>query len=175
MYKQSIIFFGIVLPLLVVAAIIGGCFFLKNHISKSFEVKTTQYRVYTQSRNATMQIEGKVAKQREHLARWKKDLSADTRSSLRNNLKQIADKLPSKEFMETEFDPVAGKGGFGAASTQKSSQFRLGFRGSFRTVQKALAELEARMPQLQLQELRIEPNTQGNLLNFQVNYTAWEN
>jgi hypothetical protein len=175
MYKQSIIFFGIVLPMFAMAAIIGGCFFLKTHITESFEAKTAQFQIYTQSRNAAMQIEGSVAKQRSHLARWKQELSADTRSSLRNNLKQIADKLPSKEFMETVFDPVPGKGGFGAASTQKSSQFNLGFRGTYRTVQKALAELEARMPQLQLQELKIDPSAQGGLLNFQVSYTAWEN
>jgi hypothetical protein len=32
------------------------------------------------------------------------------------------------------------------------------------------------MPQLQLQELRIDPsNTQSTLLNYQVTYTAWEN
>jgi hypothetical protein len=175
MYKQSIIFFGIIVPMLAVAAIICGCFFLKNYIANSFNVKTSQYQAYTQSRNATMQIEGKVARQREHLKRWKSDLSVETTSSLRTNLKLISEKLPSKEFQETAFDPISGRGGFGSASTQKSSQIRLGFRGTFRTVQKALAELEARMPQLQLQELRIEPTQQGNLLNFQVHYTAWEN
>lgn len=175
MYKQSIIFFGIIVPMLVVAAIIGGCFFLKNYITKSFDVKTSQYQVYTQSRNATMQIESKVTKQREHLTRWKADLSSETTSALRTNLKLISDKLPSKEFQETAFDPISTKGGFGSASTQKSSQVKLSFRGTFRTVQKALAELEARMPQLQLQQLRIEPGLQGSLLNFQVDYTAWEN
>jgi len=175
MYKQSIIFFGIVIPMLALAAIIGGCFFLKNYINQSFDVKTSQYRVYTQSRNSVMQIEGKVAKQREHLARWKTSLSTETTSALRTNLKLISEKLPPKEFQETAFDPIAGKGGFGTASNQKSSQIRLGFRGTFRSVQRALAELEARMPQLQLQELRIDPSQQGGLLNFQVNYTAWEN
>ena len=53
------------------------------------------------------------------------------------------------------------------------------FRGTFRTMQRAFLELESRMPQLQLQELRIDPSpnqqNQAPLLNFQVNYTAWEN
>ena len=46
-------------------------------------------------------------------------------------------------------------------------------------MQRAFLELESRLPQLQLQELRIEPNPNSQnpspLLNFQVNYTAWEN
>jgi hypothetical protein len=36
-------------------------------------------------------------------------------------------------------------------------------------------ELETRMPQLQLQEIKIDPSPQSSLLNFQVTYTAWEN
>lgn len=175
MYKQSIIIFGIVIPLLLAAAIGGGCFFLKKTMTEQFKVKEEQYMAYTRSRNAAMQIEGKIAKQRPHLERWKTDLSSETTSTLRTHLKAIADKLPSKEFQETSFTPASGRGGFGAASAQKSSQISLGLRGTFRSVQKALAELEARMPQLQLQELKIEPSTQGSLLNFQISYTAWEN
>ena len=52
----------------------------------------------------------------------------------------------------------------------------MAFRGTFRTMQRAFLELETRMPQLQLQELRIDPSSsQSSLLNFQVIYTAWEN
>ena len=61
-------------------------------------------------------------------------------------------------------------------SAQKSSQIRIAFRGTFRTMQRAFLELETRMPQLQLQDLKIDPSSSGSaLLNFQVTYTAWEN
>ena len=37
-------------------------------------------------------------------------------------------------------------------------------------------ELETRMPQLQLQDLKIDPiSTHSAFVNFQVTYTAWEN
>ena len=59
---------------------------------------------------------------------------------------------------------------------ETASQLRIAFRGTFRTMQRAFLELETRMPQLQLQELKIDPSsTQSSLLNIQVNYTAWEN
>ena len=175
MYKQSIIIFGIVLPLLGLAVVIGGLYFLKMEMSASYATKTQQYKIYSQSMTGVMEIENKIARQRPHLARWKSELGAETTSAVRTHLKAISEHLPSKEFQETAFDPLSGNSGFGSASAQKSSQLRLGFRGTFRTVQQALLELETRMPQLLLQEIKIDPSSQSNLLNFQVTYTAWEN
>lgn len=175
MYKQSIIFFGIVIPVIVATAIIAGCIILKNNMSETFEAKSSEYMAYTRTQRSALQVEGQIARQRPHLARWKSELAEEPTSAIRNHLKAIYEKYPSKELQETEFNPIPGKSGFGSASVQKSSQVSLGLRGTFRTVQRALAELEARMPQLQLQELKMDPSQQGTLLNFQVSYTAWEN
>lgn len=175
MYKQSIILFGIALPLAGIAALIGGLYFLKLEMTESFAVKLKEHKIYSQSRNGVMEIEGKIARQRPHLTRWKDELSAETTSAVRTHLKAISEHLPSKEFQETGFDPLTGNSGLGSATLQKSSQFRLGFRGTYRTIQQALMELETRMPQLQLQEIKIDPSPQSSLLNIQVTYTAWEN
>ena len=74
------------------------------------------------------------------------------------------------------FERLGQSGGFGSVSAQKSSGLKFNFRGTFRTVQRAFLELETRMPNLQLQELKMEPSGTGEsqLLNFQVTYTAWE-
>lgn len=175
MYKQSIILFGIVLPIVGFAVVIGGLYFLKMEMTSSYAVKTEEYKIYSRSRIMAMEIEGKIAHRRPHLARWKEELSAETTSAVRTNLKAISEQLPSKEFQETAFDPLSGNTGLGSVTTQKSSQLRLGFRGTYRTVQQALMELETRMPQLQLQEIRIDPSSQSSQLNVQVTYTAWEN
>ena len=67
-------------------------------------------------------------------------------------------------------------GGFASVSAQKSSQIRLGFRGTYRGLQRAFLELETRMPQLQLQEIKIDANsTQASMNNVDITYTAWEN
>jgi uncharacterized membrane protein len=174
MYKQSIIIFGIVLPVLGLLAVVGACFYIKSEMSDSFAVKLSQYRSYSQGRQAAMETESRIRPQREHLARWKEELAVETISTVRTHLKAISDKLPSREFQETGFDPLNSRSSFASASQQKSSQFRMGFRGTFRSAQKAMLELEARMPQLTLQELKINPSDQSTLLNFQVTYTAWE-
>jgi hypothetical protein len=91
-------------------------------------------------------------------------------------MKIIGEKLPPKEFQLTASERINNKSGFGNVSAQKSSSVKFNLRGTYRTVQKALLELEARMPNLQLQDLRIEPNSGSgsSLLNFQVTYVAWE-
>jgi hypothetical protein len=176
LYRQSIILFGIVAPVLVAAIMVGVAFLVKSKMTASFENKLRSYKSYEQDRLGGLAIETQVTRQRGHLERWKHDLSEETASTVATNLRNITERLPNKEIQQTAFERPTGNGGFGAASAQKSSQIRISFRGTYRTLQRAFLELETAMPQLQLQELRMDPSTgQSTQLNFQVTYTAWEN
>lgn len=176
LYRQPIILFGIVVPILIAAIVVGVGSMLKSKMEVSFENKQNSYKANEQSRLAAMEIEGQIIRQRPHLERWNEQLSQETASAVASNLREISSRLPAKEFQQTAFERPSASGGFGTASAQKSSQLRIAFRGTFRTMQRAFLELETRMPQLQLQDIKIDPNTtQSSLLNFQVTYTAWEN
>ena len=176
LYRQSIIVFGMVVPVLVAAVVIGLGFMLKSKVSASFVNKESKFKSHEQARIASLEIESQVARDRQHLERWNKMLSEETASAVASNMREIIEKLPGKEIQQTAFERPSGSGGFGSASAQDSSQVRMAYRGTFRTLQRAFLELETRMPQLQLQELRIDPSgTQASLVNFQVTYTAWEN
>ena len=175
-YRQTIILFGIVLPLLIAVAIGGIGYMLKAKMSASYENKQKTFKSYEQARLAGIDVEAQVTRQRSHLDRWNEQLSQETASAVATNLRKIAERLPSKEIQQTAFERPSATGGFGSVSAQKSSQLRIAFRGTYRSLQRAFLELETRMPQLQLQEFRIDPaTTQSTLLNFQVTYTAWEN
>ena len=121
-------------------------------------------------------IEAKLSRQRADLERWNELTSKETFSLVTTNLRAIGEKLPPKEFQQTAFERLSKAGGFGSVSAQKSSGLKFNFRGTYRTVQKAFLELETRMPNLQLQELKLDPSNsaESSLLNFQVVYTAWE-
>ena len=176
LYRQPIALFGIVLPVVIAAIIVGICFLLKSQMTDSFENKQTKYKAYEKARLSGLEIETQVIRQRPHLEHWKSLLEQETASAVTINLKEIAEGLPTKEIQKTASELLPTKGGFGTVSAQPSSQVRMAFRGTFRTMQRAFLELETRMPQLQLQELRIDPSSsQSSLLNFQVTYTAWEN
>lgn len=175
-YRQTIILFGVVVPVLIAAAVVGVGSLVKSRMTASFADKERNYKTYEQGRIAALEIEGQVTRERQHLDRWEAQLSEETASAVATNLREISENLPAKEIQQTAFERPSGSGGFGSASAQESSQIRMAFRGTFRTLQRAFLELETRMPHLQLQEFRMDPSsTQSSLLNFQVTYTAWEN
>lgn len=179
LYRQSIALFGIILPALASAVLVALCFMVKSKALASFATKQALFRSYNTSRIEALNIENKIVEKRPHLDHWMALLAEEPSSSVNTHLRAIAEILPSKEFQKTAFERTANKSGFSAATAQPSSQLRIVFRGTFRTMQRAFLELETRLPQLQLQELRIDPNINQQipspLLNFQVNYTAWEN
>jgi hypothetical protein len=175
-YNQPIIFFGLLLPALLTAAIVVTCFMGLDHVETTLRQKAEINRQLKLSRNGLMQVESSVLAERDHLERWKNLLAEESASSVTRHLKAIAGRLPEAEFQQTSFETPTGSVGFGAVSAQKSAQIRIGARGTYRSIQLALFELETRMPQLQLQEMRLSPNpNQPSLLNVQVSYTSWEN
>jgi len=179
LYRQTITLFGIVVPVIIAAVIIGGCYFLRSEMIASFNNKELKYKSYEQDRRAALDVESQVLRNRPHLDRWNQSFSQETASAVTTNLREIFSHLPTKEIQQTSFERSNTVGGFGSVAAQKSSQIRLALRGTYRTLQRALFELETRMPQLQLMELRMDPSTtpsnnQSNQLNFQVTYTAWE-
>ena len=176
LYRKPIIVFGIVLPVVAAGVLVGIFYTLQSKMAISFEDKLKTYRTFEMERKSGQDIEKQVISQREHIERWSSQMSQETASTVTTNLREISEHLPSKEIQQTSFERPSGKLGFGSVAAQNSSQIRIAFRGTFRTMQKAFLELETRMPQLQLQSLRIDPNVGvSSLLKFEVSYTAWEN
>jgi hypothetical protein len=174
-YRVPIILFGLVLPLIFAVGIVVGSLMLKRKMADSLAEKQRHYRTFENTRVEALKAEGEINRSRPHMEHWKAQFAAETASEVATVVKHIIEGLPAKEIEQTAFDPRGGVGGFGSVTSQKSSQVRIGFRGSFRTMQRAFLELETRLPQLQLQELKITPNTnQTSIHNFQVTYTAWE-
>jgi hypothetical protein len=174
-YRQSIILFGFVAPFAVCAAVVFGGQAFKSRAEASFNKKQALYKTAETNRVGALGLEAQVTKKRPHFERWMDQVGKETANSITSHLKEIGDKLPPKEFQQTAFERPGGKAGFANASAQNSSQVRLAFRGTFRSVQQAFLELETRMPQLQMQDLKIDPSSSStSSLNFQVTYTAWE-
>lgn len=175
-YRQPVILFGIAVPFIMAAVVVGGSLLATKRMTQSFENKRQTFKTYEQGRQASKKIEDVVAAERPHLDRWMQQLSQETASTVATHLRDIMDHLPSKEIQQTAFERPTGVGGFGSVSAQKSSQLRIAFRGTFRTLQRAILELETRMPQLQLQDMKLDPvSGESTLVNMQVTYTAWEN
>lgn len=174
-YRQSIILFGIVIPIILGIIVVVAGYTLKSKMFDSYQSKIQDYQTHQKAENASREVESKIIKERKHLERWTEQLSQETSSVVGTNLRAIYEKLPKNEITQTSFERPQSEAGFGQASAQNSTHIRIAFRGTYRTLQKAFLELETRMPQLQLEEFKMEPiNTSNSLMNFQVTYTAWE-
>lgn len=173
-YQNSIAAFGFALPIIVGGAVIAGALVMKSRVTASFENKLTHYKTYEQNKKGAQSLELEITNKRDHIDRWEALLSEETASAVTSNLREIEELLPSKEFQKTAQEHPAGNTGIGSASAQTSAQVKLAFRATYRSMQKGFLELESRMPQLQLQEMRIDPSPNSGNLNFQVTYTAWE-
>ena len=174
-YRQSIIAFGFVVPAVICAAVAGGGIFLRSKATASFQQKQSLHKASEASNRNSQSIEAQIRRKREHVDRWKSQMEKEMKNTLTSHLRDISDKLPQKEFTQTAVEWPNGSGGIAAGSAQNSSQVRLAFRATFRSMQKALIELETVMPQLQLQEMKIDPSpSSASSLNFHVTYTAWE-
>ncbi len=174
-YRQSILLFGFALPALAAAALVGVVLLLKSNASESFLQKQTLFKSSESNRISALALENQISKKRDDMDRWQNLLNQETASATTTNLRLIAEKIPSKEFQLTSFDRTNGAGGFASVAGQRSSQVHLAFRANYRSMQRAFLELETRMPQLQLQDLHVDPSSQSASLNIQVTYTAWEN
>ena len=174
-YRQSIIIFGFALPAVVCAAVAGGGVFLKSKATASFQEKQALYKSSEQSRAGSQAIEKEINQKRSFVEHWSAQMSRETANSISSALKEIGDKLPAKEFQQTAVEYPNGTAGLATASAQPSAQVRLAFRATYRSMQRAFIELETLMPQLQLNELKIDPSTSSNsTMNFSVTYTAWQ-
>lgn len=173
-YRLSILLFGFVLPLFVAAVVVGSFAYLRSKTAASFAQKSSHYTSFESNRLQALAIENQIGKKRAHINNWTQTLREETASTISSHLREISGHVPAKEFQQTSFNRPPSAAGFGSATTQKSVPLELSFRATFRSMQRTFLELESRMPQLQLNELRIDRTPQASNLNFTVNYTAWE-
>lgn len=173
-FKESIIFFGIVLPVILAAALSGGIHTLKSRMQDSFDSKIGQYKTYEQSRNGVLALEGEIGNKRRAVEAWESILTENTPGAITQHLSDIEKQLPSRQFQKTGQEHPESGGLIADASAQGSSQVKLSFRAGYSVMQKALLELETRMPQLQLQNLSVTPAPQAQNLLFDLSYTSWE-
>ncbi len=176
MYKKSIIFFGIVIPFVIAISVAAICWVLKGKVTTIYEARVQQYKTFQRSKMAANEIESNIISQRDLYKQWSGILEQDSFTLLNANMKILAGKFPSKEFHQPIPERLPNKIGFGTVSAQNSKGLRFNLKGTYSATQKALLELETRMPNLQLQDFRMNPSSSidASLLDIQVSYTAWE-
>jgi len=180
-HTQSILLFGLILPMAVLLAALGGVFFVRGKIADADQQKAQAYSTYADAKSKLVMIEGELTKdgRRDQMAYWEEQLGKDFIQSLTKNLNEITSDYDEDQLMRTELSQPNARSPIAGSTEHDFSRFKLSFEGGFSPMQKTMAELEMRMPQLVLESLEVTPdrnNVSGGIpnLRFDAVYLCWQ-
>jgi len=178
MYRQAIVVFGMVIPGVLLVAALVAIWVMIGKFEANLSAKEETLKKGKQMQTQEMNLKSKLAPRRGQMEYWNEHLEADTAQSLNENRDKIMARYDGNQLRLLSSRSSSSRGGFGDGLEARANLFDLTFEGGYGPMQKTLAELEALMPQLVLERLKITPGThtgQGyqRSLKFEVTYMAW--
>ena len=173
-YKESVFVFGLVAPVLFVVVGLGLGLHFRGKLESTYEARRNHHRTYKIVEKERGALEEKVQAQAPHMHRWMSLFEQPAATSVNTFFREFQKEFDATHFQQTAFRPTSTAGGIGGASKQPSTQLNFTFRGTFRALQTAFLELETRMPQLQVDSIKLSRASNQNVLNANVVYTTWQ-
>ena len=174
-YKEPVVIFGAVIPLVLVVVAFGILFHYKGNLEAEHKTKKKTYQEIKRVEQERLSLEAKTDQQAPEFNRWMALFDKPTATNVNGYIGAVQKRFGGEEFQQTAFRRGSGGSGIGAASAQPSIQLQLDFRGTYRALQNAFVELETAMPQLQLDSIKLKPNPNRRVLDASGVYTAWQN
>lgn len=172
-YKEPILAFSIGLPLLLAAILIGASVFAMSNINKKFKVKQAKYTKAQQAQQVIGVLEQKVAKNEAQLGKWQQIVDTETRGSFLEHWRTTEKQFSRLEFSSSPHSWINQPQGLGRNINQPSSQVDLQFSATYKSMQKALLDIETKLPHIQLDSFSMTTGQSNSKLNFATKYTVW--
>lgn len=172
-YKQPITIFGLVLPMLLFVILAGVALYMTSSVSGEYAAKKSEYDKAQTAKRQSMELLGKVNKNKRALAEWDRMMRTETRGSFLNHWKKAEKKFTGKELTKSSHNWTNYSEGIGRGVSQPSSEVKMTFMATYRAMQTALMEMESILPQMQLDSLTMSPDSNGKGINFETTYTVW--
>lgn len=175
-FREPIIVFGLILPILGIAALIFGVLKYNGSINEKYKKKEIAYNAQKNTETQTRALKARVETFRDRKSYWESLLKKRSDvSSVTTLLREIGQEHDSREFRQTDFKFVNRETGIGSAGKQSSVSFELALDGTYRALQESLLTLESTMPHLSLNRMTISPRSERNALQIELSYSAWTN
>lgn len=179
-YRNSIVFFGGVLPFIAIALVVVGLVMGRSKLASKRELKEGLFENYQKAAGevANVEEELKIEGRAEQMAYWDEQLKKEFVQNLTQNLNEIASQFKEEQLSRTEFSRPGTLSALAGKTQNPHSRFKVTFEGGFGPMQTLLADLEVRMPQLVLENIEITPVIDSspkakNRLKFDATYLAW--
>lgn len=170
-YTESVLFFGIIIPLVIIVLTLFICSRVLTSDKKALEAKVTTYEQNKLTINQVKRLEAETKDQNQQLNEWKALLGSEPSTqimeSLKASSKQYGKEMNQSSFSRSRLNTLA------AETVHLNSGWDFTLRGSFRSLQKTFLRLEKNNPHLMLEKLEFRPDESSNTLTTSVTYSAW--
>lgn len=178
-HTESIFVIGVIAPGVLLIAILAGVIFARGKLDTAKEAKTEVWQEHEQSMAALRTAESEFSGKEGNLDSWKNSIEQELIQSLTSNLRDAMQGYTDQQLRQTELSRPGKTSQFASTTENKYDRFKLSFEGGFGPMQRVLAVLETKMPQLVLETMNISPVAQtvgtdnGRKLKFAVTYLSW--
>lgn len=171
-YMQSIATFAVAIPLLITLVLILIIQSIKSSLIGDFESTKALYTQELQLNQQLSKVEKDNADKKENLTQWLNLMEGDSftqvnkelLSAVKQSNKTGALHITEKSRSNTRIN--------GVNAAHSACDFTL--QGTFTELQRSMTQLECTMPNLMVSRMSLTPQSRGNLLEFKINYTIWE-
>ncbi len=172
-YKKSVAVFGMAIPMLLMAVIAGVGLYMSSVVTADYKVKKKAYDLAQKTLMETMELQGKVNENASYLAAWDHLMATETRGSFLEHWKTAEKKFSGKELTKSSHNWTNYSEGIGRGVSQPASQVNMSFTATFRAMQLSLMEMESKLPNMQLDSIKMTADNSGNAINFNTTFTVW--
>ena len=172
-YKQSVAVFGVGVPMLLMMVVAGVSLYKTSSVSSEHLVKKREYDKSQVAMRHSMELLGKVNKNKKLLSEWDRIMRTETRGTFLEHWKDAEKKFSGKELTKSSHNWVNYSEGLGKTVSQPASQVNMTFLATYRAMQTALMEIESTLPQMQLDSLTMTPASSGKGIDFKTTFTVW--
>ena len=171
-YIQSIGTFAIALPLLAALILTGIISLVKSNLLGDFAQDQNTYKTEQSQLLVVEKLKRQNAEKQQQLEQWNQLLTGDSFSKVNEQLRlSITNNNKTKTLQLTDQKRAASPT-YTVDAERSACAFEV--EGTFSELQRCVTELECTLPNLMVNTMTIKPQTSGNLLNLQLNYTIWE-
>ena len=178
-HTESIFVIGVIAPGVLLIAILGGVLFARGKLDTEKQAKTAVWQEHEQSVAALRMAESEFSGKEGNLDAWKSSIDQELIQSLTLTLREAMEGYTDQQLRQTELSRPSNTSQFAAATDNNYDRFKLSFEGGFGPMQRVLAILETKMPQVVLETMNISPVAQASgsdgtrKLKFAVTYLSW--
>ncbi|MCB1237018.1 MAG: hypothetical protein KDM91_18260 [Verrucomicrobiae bacterium] len=175
-HTQSILFFGIIFPGIVIGILFAGVFVGRSKLEVRKVAKEKVFKAYQEAASAKSEVEQALGTEGrlDQMAYFDEQISQEFIQALTKNLNEVTSNFNETQLLRTELSRPGGRSSFAGYTENQYSRFKLSFEGGFGPMQMTLAELEMRMPHLVLESLKMGPGSgNGSSLKFDATYVCW--